>query len=37
LISSFRKTIKDNRVAEIIGKNSHKTVKKLGMKECGVE
>jgi hypothetical protein len=29
--------IKDNRVPEIIGKNSHKTVKKLGMKECGVE
>jgi hypothetical protein len=34
---ALEKMIKDNRVPEIIGKNSHKTVKKLGMKECGVE
>jgi hypothetical protein len=37
LISSFRKTIKENRVAEIIGKNSQKFVEKLGMQECGLE
>jgi hypothetical protein len=26
--------IKENRVAEIIGKNSQKIVEKLGMQEC---
>jgi hypothetical protein len=29
--------IKENRVVEIIGKNSHKIVEKLGMQECGLE
>jgi hypothetical protein len=28
--------IKENRVAEIIGKNSQKIIEKLGMKECGL-
>jgi hypothetical protein len=37
LISSFRKTIEENRVVEINGKNSQKIVEKIGMHECGLE
>jgi hypothetical protein len=29
--------IKENRVAEIIGKISQKIIEKLGMQECGLE
>jgi hypothetical protein len=37
VICSFGKTIKENRVAEIIGKKSQKIVEKLGIQECGPE
>jgi hypothetical protein len=37
VICSFGKMIKENRVAEIIGKKSQKIVEKLGIQECRPE